>query len=388
MASRADEILKTFDTICADPYKTARDLTASGRKVAGYMCTYVPEELLHAAGYMPVRILGWTDGTQRADGLLQAYACTLARGALNTALSGQLDFLDAMVFTHTCDTIQNLTDIWQRNVPTMRHHAIATPVNTKGEAALTYFKAELERLRAFLEAGTGLVSDDAIRASIAFYQKHRDAMRRLYAVRRNNPSCISGHAFLTVVLASFLMPREDHLGLLDELIPELEAMPANGADAKPLVFVCGTVCQSAAYMEAIEAAGCVVVDDDLCTGSRAFIVDAIDGPAPIEALARMYLERDPCPAKHEPGYDMGADLLGQAQRANADGVVFLFTKFCDPWGFDYPHLREALDKAQIPSLLVEIEQHVPPAGHFGTRVGAFAEMIASAKQAQKGSAQS
>lgn len=388
MSSRTNEILNTFEKICADPYQTAREAAASGTKTAGYMCTYMPEELLHAAGYLPVRILGWTEGTQRADGLLQSYACTLARGALNAALSGQLDFLDAMIFTHTCDTIQNLTDLWQRNVPAMRHHVIATPVNTTGTPALTYFRAELERLQAFLEVASGPVSDGAIRDSIDLYQRHREAMRRLYAVRRVNPGCVSGHAFLSVVLASFLMRREDHLRLLEDLLPEMEAMPRRNVDAQPLVFVCGTVCQSADYMDAIEAAGCVVVDDDLCTGSRAFIVQAVAGPNPIEALARMYLERVPCPAKHQPGYDMGADLLGQAQRAHADGVIFLFTKFCDPWAFDYPHLRDSLEKAQIPSLLIEIEQHVPPAGHFSTRVGAFAEMIASGKLAQKGTPKS
>ena len=66
-----------------------------------------------------------------------------------------------------------------------------------------------------------------------------------------------------------------------------------------------------------------------------------------------------------------------ARAARADGVIFLLTKFCDPWAFDYPGVREALDAASIPSLLVEIEQDLRPSAHFSTRIGAFAEMIAS-----------
>ena len=385
MSLSITEVTARFETICGDPYGPAREAAGRGTKVAGYMCTYVPEEILHAAGYLPLRIFGWSDGTQRADGLLQTYACSLARGALDAGLSGKLDFLNVMIFAHTCDTIQNLTDIWQRNVPGMRHRVLSAPVSTSGEAAVTFFRDELGRLRRFLEEGQGPVSDAAIEESITLYERHRAAMRRLYELRRNDPLCLTGKEMLSVVLASFLMRKEDHLPLLHDLIKALEHPGVRAVSRNPgpktqnpiRVFVIGSVCQSAEYMRAIEEAGCVVVDDDLCTGSRAFAVQRVSGADPIDALARMYLERVPCPAKHRPGYDMGTDILAQARAARAGGVIFLLTKFCDPWAFDYPSVREALEAASIPSLLVEIEQDLSPSAHFSTRIGAFAEMLAS-----------
>ena len=374
MSSNTAALIDPFQTVCAAPYATARAAAAEGRKVAGYLCTYTPEELLHAAGYLPVRIFGYADGTQRADGLLQAYACSLARAALELALSGQLDFLSLTVFPHTCDTIQNLADIWQRNVAGALHVTLATPVNVESEHAVRFYRAELERVRDLLAAANGPIADDALAASIALHNEHRAAMRRLYAVRRANPGVLSGRDLLTVVLSSFLMPKEDHLGLLHELVSALESAPAAPAPG-PKVFVGGALCQDADYIAAIEDAGCVVVDDDLCTGSRAFAVEEQSCDDPLEVLARMYLSRRPCASKHRPGHSFGRDVLARARKAKADGVIFLFTKFCDPWAFDYPEMREVLEEAEVPSLLLEIEQHMVPPAQFHTRVAAFAEMV-------------
>ena len=415
MALSKEEVTARFEAVCADPYWTAREAASQGAKVAGYMCTYVPEELLHATGYFPIRVFGWSDGTQRADGLLQTFACSLARGALDAALSGRLDFLRLMVFGHTCDTLQNVTEIWQRNVGksgfgsrvsgfgeghaedrgarsgtqhgTMRHWVVAAPVGTSGEAATVFFAGQLGRFRRFLEGEQGGFSDATIEKSMDLYEQHREAMRRLYALRRDNPRCLTGKEMLSAVLASFLMRKEEHLSLVQDLVSRVsglgsrvsgerhESAVIRSPKREARVFVVGSVCQSAEYMRAIEEAGCTVVDDALCTGARAFAVRRVACSDPIEALARMYLERAPCPAKHRPGYKMGADILEQARAAEADGVIFLLTKFCEPWAFDYPHIRETLEAASIPSLLVEIEQHLPPSAHFSTRIGAFAEML-------------
>jgi len=374
MSTATTSLVEPFEAVCADPYATARAAAEAGRKVAGYMCTYTPEELLNAAGYLPVRILGYSDSTQRADGLLQAYACSLARAALDLALSAQLDFLSLMVFPHTCDTIQNLADIWRRNISGARNITLATPVNTDSEHGVRFYQSELARVRERLEKWCGPVSDEAIAASIALYNEHRAAMRRLYAVRRANPGVLSARDFLDVVLSSFFMPREEHLGLSKELLAALESEPAAPVEG-PKVFVAGAACQSVDYIAAIEEAGCVVVDDELCTGSRAFAVEEQSCDDPLEALARMYLSRRPCAAKHRPGHSFGRDILARAREAEADGVIFLFTKFCDPWAFDYPDMRDVFEQAGVPSLLVEIEQHVAPPAQFHTRVAAFAEMV-------------
>ncbi len=382
MTMTVEMAMTPFLKVCADPYGAAREASKDGL-AAGYMCTYVPEELLHAAGYLPVRVLGWSDGTQHADALIQSYACSLARGALEAGLTGQLDFLSLMVFAHTCDTIQNLTDIWKRNVPSaarkasasvMKHFALSSPVETGTEHAVTYFVSELRRLKAFIEAEGKAVSDDAVRAAILLYDQHRIAMRAMYDAHRKNPAALGARGLGAVALSAFFVPRPQHLAWLTQLLAAMREAPLE-TDGKPRVVVLGSVCQDLGYLDAIESAGCVVADDDLCTGARPFAVEAVEDADPLRALARMYLDRRTCASKHCDGYDPGAEASKRAQAAGANGVIFLFTKFCDPWAFDYPRMRESLEQAQVPSLLLEIEQNQPPSAHFQTRVAAFAEML-------------
>jgi len=376
MASDIQEELEAFAAVCADHYGTARAAAERGEKVAGYMCTYTPVELLHAAGYLPVRVLGREGAISLADGHLQVFACTLARSALDMALSGELDFLSLMAFPHTCDTVQNLAEIWKENMQETPVLTVSTPVWIENEHALEFYREELARARRFLEAQIGTeISDGLIEDSIKLHDEHRSIMRRLYELRRARPSGLSGAQMLSVVLASLLMPREEHLRAVTELVTELESAEPEADVGLPKVLVVGAACRSEDYLAVIEDAGCIVVDDELCTGSRAFAIEAVADGDPIDRLARMYLGRVPCASKHCPGADTGARLVEKVRQSGADAVVFLFTKFCDPWAFDYPYLRDALDAAGIQSLLVEIEQHVPPAEQIKTRFSAFAEMM-------------
>ncbi len=379
MASGTDEKLEVFTSVCADHYGTARAAAERGEKVAGYMCTYTPVELLHAAGYLPVRILGREGVISRADGHLQVFACTLARSALDMALSGELGFLGLMAFPHTCDTIQNLAEIWKENMPDTPVLTVSTPVWVDNEHALSFYREELVRARRFLEGQIGAkISDGSMNDSIKLHDEHRSTMRRLYELRRARPGILSGARMLSVVLASFLMPREEHLRSVTELVGDLESAEPEEDSSLPKVLVVGAACRSEGYLAAIEDAGCIVVDDELCTGSRAFAIETAKDGDPIDRLARMYLTRVPCASKHCPGSGTGARLVDKVRQSGADAVIFLYTKFCDPWGFDYPYLRDTLDAAGIQSLLVEIEQHVPPGEQIKTRFSAFVEMIGAA----------
>jgi len=376
LSSDTCNVLETLRSVSGNLYDPARAAAQRGRKVAGYMCTYTPVELLDAAGYVPVRILGRMGSVSRADSHLQVFACSLARSALDMALLGELDFLSLMVFSHTCDTMQNLVDIWAANISDTPVFTISTPVEVDTSHAHDFYRQELARMRRFLEAERGrAITDEELTASIRGYDEHRAMMRRLYALRRANPDRLSGRDMLSVVLSWFVMPREEHARILERLMEDVESAEQTLIGDRPRVYVVGSVCSSPDYITVIEDAGCLVAGDDLCTGSRAFLSEAPPDGDPLDRLGRMYLSRSPCPAKHCPGYDPGTYILEQARESQAEGVIFLLTKFCDPWAFDYTYVRERLSNAGMPSILLEIEQHVPPSEQLRTRVSAFAEML-------------
>ncbi len=377
MASVTIPQLERFEAVCADPYAEARAHAGQGGKVAGFMCSYAPQELFHAAGYLPVRIIGQEGGTERSDRLLQPFACSFARSVFDRALSKDFDFLSLTVFSHTCDTMQNVADLWKAHMPDTPTLIVSVPSQMGGAPALEYFRRELLRVRAELEAIAGPVPEGRLRDSVRLYLAHQQRMRDLYALRRSHPGLLSGSEMMAVVMSSLLMRKEEHHQLLSEMLETLRPVEDGSRIAQPRVLVAGSVCQSRTFIQAIEAAGCRVVDDDLCMGSRSFLLPDIDEGDPLDAIMQSYAQRTPCPAFHKPGFHPGAHIVERVREAQADGVVFLLTKFCDPAGFDYPPERKALEEAGVPVLMLEVEQHLPVPQQLTTRAEAFVEMLES-----------
>lgn len=379
MPDRTALLMEPFAAVCADYYAAARRAAAGGRPVAGFFCSYSPQEIFHAAGYLPVRVFGHCGETGRADEVLQPYACSFARSALHASRSGEFDFLSVAVFAHTCDTMQNVADLWHGPVPVM---ITSLPSLLEGAAARRYFRADLERIRGMVEQLAGPVSDAALLASVRLHLAHQAAMRRLYALRRMNPGLLSGADAFRVVLSSMLMDKADHLPLLEPLLDTLaQEAEAPYAAGLPRILVAGSMCQQCDFADAIERAGCVIVDDDLCVGSRSFELPDADGDDPLDLIMENYLSRRPCPAFHKPGHDPGPQLVEMARNTNADGVVFLMTSFCDPMAFDHPRADKCLADAGIPSVTVFVEQHQAPPEQLTTRVQAFLETLGGGTRA-------
>ena len=50
--------IQPFTEAVRDQRERLTELASGGRKVLGYFCTYTPIEIIHASGFVPVRILG------------------------------------------------------------------------------------------------------------------------------------------------------------------------------------------------------------------------------------------------------------------------------------------------------------------------------------------
>ena len=172
------------------------------------------------------------------------------------------------------------------------------------------------------------------------------------------------------------MDRRRLAPLLEGVISELERAPGGEAETeRKRIFLSGGVCNHPDIYTVIEDAGGLVVGDDLCTGSRSFdgLIDA--KAEPVAAIAERLLERVVCPAKHAGLTGRADHLVRLTREKRAQGVVFFLLKFCDPHAFDYPYLKEALDREGIPSIAVEVEDRLPADGQLRTRFEAFIEMI-------------
>ena len=366
-----------FHDISADPEGYARNWKKqTGGKVVGTLCSYAPEEIVHAAGALPFRVFGSAGAISTADAHLQAYSCSLVRGVLEDGLAGRLDFVDGMVFPHTCDSIQRLSDIWRMNVKNRFHLDAVLPVKLNTDSAREYLAAVLKKFKADLETALGRpITGADLERSVEIYNGIRGSMQRLYAFRRSHPGLILGSDLHAVVRAAMVMDRGDFLKALGGLLDDLEAGAGAAEAGAKRLFLSGGVCNLPDIYPIIESAGGAVIEDDLCTGSRQMtgLIDSDEDP--VAAMARRYAQRALCPAKHAGITARGDELVRRAKASGAAGVIFFYLKFCDPHAFDYPYLKQMLDAEKLPSLLVELEEQTASDGQFKTRCEAFIEML-------------
>ena len=372
------EEIKEIKNIIADPYAYCRKYKEeTDKKIIGFTCSYTPEEMIYAAGALPFRLFGTNEGIHLADANLQSYCCSLVRGILEEGLSGRLDFLDGAVFPHTCDSFQRLSDIWRINIAHQFHIDLVLPVKLNTASARQYMIDVLGKFKNDLERALSVKITDAILSdAIKTYNQIRALIRQLYAIRARRPEIISGRDFHSIIKAAMIIDRNIFLKMLEEIVAQMEkASNAKIISGDKRLVLAGSVCSHPDVYEIIEKSGGVVVWDDLCTGSRYFDGVLDEKALPLAAIARRYIDRPICPAKHAGLTDRGENIVRIVRESKADGVVFLLLKFCDPHAFDYPYIKEMLDKENIPCMLLDMEEQLPAKGQLQTRFETFVQIL-------------
>jgi len=332
-----------------------------GAKAVGCYPVYSPVELIHAAGALPVAVLGGGNRIEiaHADARFQSFICSIVKSTLELGLTGGLDGLDGVIFHSICDPARNLAAVFARNFPQLRVEYIHYPQNLASPRAAAYLADELRRVRAMLVELTGRPADDGtLRASIALYNRWRAQVARLYAIRRTAPEKVSAAESYALLRAGTMLPVAQHLVLLERALAEIGSRTGKRQD-RIRVVVEGAFCEQPPLdlIAAIEEAGCYLLDDDLLIGWRWFTGDVpVDGD-PIEALATSYIDRSVyCGTKHDTREAKATHLLRRVRETQADAVLFLCAKFCEPALFDYALYRRALEEAGIPHLFLEFEE--------------------------------
>ena len=261
------QILKQFHDIANDPIGYAKHWKTENQcKVVGYFCSYAPEEIIWAAGALPYRILGAGGSISRADGHLQAYSCSLVRGALDDALTGKLDFLDGTVFPHTCDSIQRLSDIWRLNAGLSLHLDLVLPVKLNTKSAEDYMQAVIKKFHHDLEAGLGVeITPENLSKAIQTFNQIRTNLQRIYEIRRDHCVTMSCRDLHAIVKASMVMDRNELSERLSAVVDLLQTKNPKTDTAEKRLVLTGGICSMPEIYQPIEDAGGTVVWDDLCT---------------------------------------------------------------------------------------------------------------------------
>ncbi len=346
----------------------------TGGKVMGYFCTYVPEEILYAAGILPVRILGSHEPQDVTEPHIFGMFCPFCRDCLAQGLKGRYDYLDGIMIAQACLHIRQTYTSWEKHIPVDFHYYLPMPARVQSPRALPYLTEELYDFKKAVEEWTGkIITDEEIDKAIEVYNESRRLMHEVYDLRKAEDPPLTGEEAMEMVISSQMTDKAEHNQELKKVLAELPNR-SNGRDTGARLMILGSEDDDIEFINMVESCGATFVVDDHCTGSRYFWNETEAQEDRLEAIAARYIDRVPCPSKDWEERTRVQHILDLAAEWDVTGAIVIQQKFCDPHELDIPAIRKALDEAGIKTLFLEFDVTVP-IGQFKVRVEAFLEMI-------------
>lgn len=374
-----EEILSNLAKIADQPYEQAKEWKArTGGKVIGLFPMHFPEELIHAAGALPVLFQESDEPVTAGHSYYYPFFCGLSRSVIDQAAKGSLDFLDGFLSGDYCIQVVGAGEVLGVLLTKASSMFYRLPVGNQDwtHADITQGLKELKRdLETFIG---NEIKSESIRESIRIYNTNRALIRKIYELKLSNPSILSSREMVTIIKSSMVMPKEEHNAILESLLPALANREVANKDGVR-VFTSGSLCGAPKYdiLSMIEQSGAVVVGDDMFHGYRYVSTDINDVEEPLEAIATYQLRKNsavPCPTRVDPLTNWPQYLIDSMREQGAELLVILMAKYCEPHMFFYPDIKEALEKAEIPHLLIEVEHEVVSLEALRTRIEAFVEI--------------
>lgn len=361
------------------PMPEKNELPEGFRGLLGHFPVYFPEEIAHAAGLMPVAILGGGNklDMKLADAHMGSFVCSICRSTSELGLNGSLAGLSGFVTHPICDAAKHLAGIWARNVPEQNSQILYTPQNPNSPGVVRYVVAEYQRMRAECEKMSGNTVDDATLAnSIRVYNRNRQLLREMYAIRCDAPWKLGCTESYLLLRARTRMSCEEHNKMLEAALTAIHARNRVAQDKPRVVFV-GGFCEQPP-LEMLEALDdtCYVVDDDLLIGLRFLTSDVPETADPMWALAESFIERSAAsPVQHDERKTKEGYLMEMIKTSRADAVIVTAAKFCEPGLDEQVAWSKHLDEVGTPHLVLEFEEKMTSFEQMSMQLETFAESL-------------
>ena len=376
LCSRAEALYRDYTLGAVREWKAR-----TGGLAIGYMPIYIPCELLHAQGVLPVGLMGARDDLEiiKGDAYYQSYICHIPRSTIELGLNGSLDCLDGVIFPAICDVIRNLSGIWQTLFPDKLVRYLDVPQNFAPNIGGRFYRDELESLSADLTARGARAYDSAsLSASIALYNRLRALVRDLYALRQDAPWKVPTSELYIILRATLVLPIEDAIGLLDAYRSGVEAAD----DRQPLdqarVLLTGSFCEQPpiGLIRTLERSGCYIVDDDFVQVHRWIKSDIPTKGDPLDNLVQAFLsDAIASPTRYIDQGVKGAELNSRVRVSGAEGVLFCAPSFCDPALLDQPMMVRAVETTKVPWTAFKYSENTGQFQVIREQAGTFADSI-------------
>lgn len=357
-----------------------------GKKVVGSFCNFVPEELVLAAGGIPLRhCSGFQDTILPAEEILPRNFCPLIKSTLGLSIMGNplYELSDVIVVPTTCDGKKKFCEIiaddkntWLMEVP----HTTETP------QARELWMKEIKLFKRNLEALTGnKITARSLRRAIDMTNTKRGLIRRLYEVRKRALPPIWGRDALLVTSTALHDNPKRWIAKTQLLCEELEKnMEGVCPKTAPRIMLTGSPVFMPTWKvpNILEESGAIIVCDDICTGSKG-LWDPVEVPhwtmeEMLLALADRYL-MNTC-ACFTPNTSRLIRIQNMVKDFKVEGMFYHILQACHIYGMEARRIESSLKDMSIPMLTIETDYSQEDVEQIRTRVEAFLEMIVSRRK--------
>ncbi len=363
--------------------KELQDAKASGKKVVGTFCVFVPEEIVLAAGGVQVGLCAGAEiGTGEAEKVLPRNTCALIKSFVGFKLARMCPFIescDLIVGETTCDGKKKAYEIFSDYSPV---YVMEIP-QMKNASDRELWKSEVLRFKNQVEETTGnKITSASLKEAIHLVNDRRRVLQRLNRLRAAVPTPISGRDALLINQISFYDDPVRFTSKIAELCDELEDRIKSGNGVAPddtvrlMLSGCPMAVPNWKLPYIIESSGAIVVGEESCIGTRNTrdLVEegaqSLDGM--LDAIVDRYMRID-C-ACFTPNTERLDNIVEMALGLGVKGVIHYGLSFCQPYGMEAYKVEKALAGAGIPMLSIETDYSMEDVEQLKTRVEAFVEM--------------
>ena len=375
---QTQRILEKCKCLVLQPgYRAAylQEIQSKTRGISGCFSNYIPEEVIAAAGFHPLRIIGRYETPSYEGQSLRTPVCSFVRDVFAVAQSGAFSFLSNVVFPHSCDSLQVLQQMWEAELTSPPAYVLLHPIKAD-DYSVRYFAQQIEKLANLLKNDSGLsFTDSQLADHIQRYNRTRQLLRTLYGVSAGKAPLLKGSDRIALVTAGMIMDRDEYNQMLHLVIENLSAGSLE-REAGKRIMVLGPLVDDLELLETIERLGASIIADEVTNGSRYFDGDVeLDGNL-YENLARRYLRARPSPTMSS-DFQLDEQLFYQrVTDLNPDGIIYINQKFCEPHIHNYLAKREILAEMKVNILMLEVEHHRDVVSERDLlRVESFVEML-------------
>ena len=379
---RLPENFETFPEARKAGFMKMKEHKDRGGKIVGIYCSFVPTELIMAAGAVPVSLCATSEEPiSAAEAHLPPNLCPLIKASYGFALTDTCPyfyFSDFIVGETTCDGKKKMFELLNE----LKETYVMQLPSARDEIALNMWEQEIYKFWKKLEDFYGIsITEEDVKKAIIQKNAERDLVLEYLELSKLNPSPISGYELGTKLDAlSFIPDMEERCNQIRQRIAEVKAdWEQNYKEKvarKPRILITG--CPNGGVrdktIKVLEELGADVVAFDTCNSNREKI-EKVDISLPVaKALAQKYLNIN-CSVM-SPNNSRLRFISDMIDEYEVDGVLEIILQACHTFSIESYNVKKAVVSKGIPYIKIETDYSKADVGQINTRLEAFLETIA------------